>query len=96
MDRLNKRDREGGISGGEGWTVEPRDSFMLCTHIYTRMDRQMHKLLCEPGWRKVGRWDALIITNPKHKDASFMCDVSICTHLVCLHSDAAGLKIIIK
>lgn len=39
MDRLNKRDRgEGGdirISGGEGWTVETRVSFMLCTHIYT-------------------------------------------------------------
>lgn len=46
MDRLNKRHRERGgdirISGGEGWTVETRDSFMLCTHIYTHTDRQMH------------------------------------------------------
>lgn len=46
MDRLNKRDRGGGgdirISGGEGWTVETRVSFMLCTHIYTHTDRQTH------------------------------------------------------
>lgn len=67
MDRLNKRDRGGGgdirISGGEGWTVETRVSFMLCTHIYTHTDRQTdahtHQHLCKPGrrGRVMGRFD---------------------------------------
>lgn len=61
MDRLNKRDRERGgdirISGGEGWTVETRVSFMLCTHIHSHRQTDGHthrKLLCEPGRRGIG------------------------------------------
>lgn len=90
------RDTEKGGRHKDQWRggVDSRNQgFFHALHTHTHSHRQTdahthHKLLCEPGRRGTGWWDALIVTNPQHKGASFREQKgyavwSICIRLAC-------------